>query len=447
MPKQMALFVFALFIAWLFMRDRKLRPMSSTALWIPLLWIFITGSRPFSLWFGADMNIASPEDYIEGSPFDRYVFLFLIAAAFMVLLRRRVNPVRLTAGSLWLALFFIYCLISVAWSDYPFVSFKRWIKDVGNVAMILVVLTEADPLGAVRAVFARCTYLAVPLSVLFIKYYPDIGRYYNRWTWEPSYCGVATEKNALGTIALVCGIFLVWDFVETRASGGLKGGKLDFAGRVVLVLMVAWLLMMSHSSTSTVCLLIGAGIVVAVRLRPFKRRLPRLGTYSLALCFFIFLLYISPDLLQMFTGAVGRNATFTGRTGIWADLLQEHTDPLVGTGYQSFWLGAGAERMWQKYYFHPNQAHNGYLETYLNEGLIGLGLLLAAIVSTGNRLKGEMMKDSGLAILCYSFFIVALISNMTEATFNRLGLIWIIFLLAAVTYPPRRKQLREGVPA
>jgi len=43
-----------------------------------------------------------------------------------------------------LVVFFLYCAASVFWSDFPIVAFKRWTKVLGNVVMVLVVLTEAD---------------------------------------------------------------------------------------------------------------------------------------------------------------------------------------------------------------------------------------------------------------------------------------------------------------
>jgi O-antigen ligase len=84
---------------------------------------------------------------------------------------------------------------------------------------------------------------------------------------------------------------------------------------------------------------------------------------------------------------VGRDTTLTGRTNLWAELLREPINPLLGTGYQSFWPGPRTEYFWAKYSFHPNQAHNGYLETYLNGGFLGVCLLVAMIVSAGSRVS------------------------------------------------------------
>src|SRR6267378_890472 len=206
MPQQVALLCCVLFILWLFVRDAKRRKVSF-ALWIPLAWAFIIGSKPISTWLGYGDTSGGADSYVEGSPFDRMVFLFLIAAGCFVLVKRGINWSRFFRNNRWLCIYFLYLGISALWSDYPFVSFKRWIKDLGNVVMVLVILSEMDPTEAVKAVFVRCAYILVPLSVIFIKYFPDVGRYYNRWTWTFSYGGVTTDKNMLGLTLVVSGIF------------------------------------------------------------------------------------------------------------------------------------------------------------------------------------------------------------------------------------------------
>jgi len=186
MPRQLALLCCILFIVWLFVRDRKLRPMTSAALWVSLAWILIVGSRPVSYWFSGSENLESPDGYLEGSSMDRNVFLLLLAAGLILLLRRKIDWAGFFSANRWFCAFFLYFLVSVVWSDYPFVGMKRWIKDAGNVVILLIILTEKDPVRAVRAVFHRFAYVVVPLSVVFIKYFGDIGRYYNPWTWEPT---------------------------------------------------------------------------------------------------------------------------------------------------------------------------------------------------------------------------------------------------------------------
>lgn len=445
MPPQIALYIYLLFILWLFTRDRKLRPMTSSALWIPLLWIIIIGSRPFSAWFGGGILVDSPDDYLDGSPVDRMFFLILIILGLMVVLKRRVNWRVVFSSNRWLFAFFLYCLISVIWSDYPFVGFKRWIKDVGNVLMVLVILSEKDPVQAIKAVFTRYTNLAIPLSVLFIKYFPNIGRYYNRWTWEPSYGGVTLEKNALGAITFICGMFLVWDLLQLHHAGNIRERKMDLLGRALLVIMVIWLMVMVNSSTSLVCLILGTGILIVIRSPLVRQQVRYLGTYILLLSVMMLLINFVPGVMEMLVEALGRDMTLTGRTDLWSDVLREPIDPLLGTGYQSFWLGTRAEHMWEKYYFHPNQAHNGYIETYLNGGLVGVFLLFAMIISGGSSLKKELLHGSEYWMLRFSFLIVVPFYNWTEAMFNKLSLVWVIMLIALLQYPRLQKSVFESI--
>src|SRR5436190_23821909 len=92
--------------------------------------------------------------------------------------------------------------------------------------------------------------------------------------------------------------------------------------------------------------------------------------------------------------------------------------------------------MWAKYSFHPNQANNGYLETYLNGGLVGLSLLAAMIVSGGSKLKKELLLGASYPIVRFAFLVSAVVYNWTEAAFNGLSLVWVVLLISALNYPP-----------
>lgn len=436
MPRQIALFIFVTFIVWLFFRDRKLRPMTSVALWIPLLWVIIIGTRPISLWFAdAGLQAKTLDDYLAGSPLDRNIFIGLIVAGLAVLIeRRRMLSDIFSENRLFLA-FFIFCGISCLWSDYAFVSFKRYIKDVGNVMMALIIITETKPEQALKAILARYTYLAVTLSVLFIKYIPEFGRYYSHWTYEVVYCGIATNKNGLGQVAFICGIFLLWNFITTWTKDNGAPDKLDLCMRGILLVMVIWLLYMAHSSTSIVCMLIGVFILFILRSSFAKKQFRNLGTWTLGLLFLFVIIFTIPGLFGSFVGILGRDATLTGRTDIWQALLAQPLNPLLGAGYQSFWQTPAAPRLGEKFYFILNQAHNGYLEVYIQTGLISLLLLIGVIITAGNNLKKGLLLGSDHAMLLFSFFINILINNWTEASINKISILWFILMIALLYCP------------
>jgi exopolysaccharide production protein ExoQ len=443
MPQKAALFISVLFIIWLFVRDQKLRPMTSWALWLPLLWIVIIGSKALSTWFGGGIELSPSEFYEEGSQLERIVFSLFIVAGAAVVWRRRLEWRSIFDWNPWFFAFFIYCGISIIWSDYPFVSFKRWTKELGDIFMLLIILTEEAPIQATRAVLARYAYFAIPLSVVLINFFPTLGIYYSPTGEEPGYCGVMMDKNALGLLTFISGLFFVWDLIYFRRSDGRSYDWMDLSGRIVLMSMVAWLIYMAHSSTALVCLVIGTGVLLLMKSTFFRRQVRYLGTYSLILGSLLLMFYTLPGILDTFVEMVGRDTTFTGRTDLWADLLSEHINPLLGTGYQSFWLGSRLDYIWQIYPWHPLQAHNGYLEVFLNGGLIGLCLLIGMILFAGRNLKKEVLLENSFAILLFAYFVAGVFYNWTEAKFSRIDLLWFIMGIAVLYCPPTYEYIPE----
>lgn len=404
--------------------------MTSWALWLPLLWLMIIEARSVSFWLGIEDELVSADSSLDGTPLDRNIFLALMIAGAVVLWKRKIDWSRIIRSNRWLFIFFLYFGLSVIWSDYPFVSFKRWTKDLGNVIMVLIILSESDRLQAIKAVFARYTYFAVITSVLLIIYFPDLGISYDRWTEEPAYLGITTNKNHLGMVLTICGLFLVWDLLETRFRDSLLKDKAGLMVRAMLFVMLAWLLMMAGSATALVCLTSGACILIFIRIPFVQRQFRYLGVYSLATILVAVSILVLTPTVETIVKLLGRDLSFTGRTEIWTDLLRENVNPILGTGYMSFWLGSAVDR-----YDNITQAHNGYLETYLNGGLIGLCLLTAVIIFTGSKMKKELLYGTGIGTLLICFLFIAVIYNLTEAMFNRLSVLWFVLLIAGLYYP------------
>ena len=117
----------------------------SKALWIPAVWLFLISSRPLSLWLGMSPNLKGVDAtaaYVEGSPIDRNLFMFLLLAALVVLIARSGKVEPLLRKNILILLYLSFCAVSIVWSDFPFVAFKRFIKALGDLAMVLIILTE-----------------------------------------------------------------------------------------------------------------------------------------------------------------------------------------------------------------------------------------------------------------------------------------------------------------
>src|SRR5205085_3431352 len=115
-----------------------------------------------------------------------------------------------------------------------------------------------------------------------------------------------------------------------------------------------------------------------------------------------------------------------------------------GVGFESFWLGERLRTMMGVYRWHGNQAHNGYLETYLTLGLIGLSILIGLILATFWKIRRDLFSNFELGRLELSFLAVVIVYNWTEASFKALHPIWFVFYIIAMDYP--RSQLRPAQP-
>ena len=275
---------------------------------------------------------------MEGSPVDGLIFFILIFAAFVALTRRRLNWLAVISENWPIFLFYAFLLVSVLWANSPFVSFKRWFKEFGNIAVLLVILTDPRPQQALRAVFVRCACLLLPLSLVFIRYFPSLGRFYSGHGGEGEMTGVTTQKNSLGVLLLVCGLVLFWDWLELRKEQRpSKAMRLETKIHFGLLLLALYLLHLSDSKTSMVCLLFGAVIIIATRL-PFFRKQPHLlGMGALAVVLTFWVLDETVGIKENVVAGLGRDMTYTGRTEVWRELLGLHTDPLLGVGFMSFW--------------------------------------------------------------------------------------------------------------
>jgi exopolysaccharide production protein ExoQ len=426
MPPELAAVLCVLFIGYLFRRDlssRQAEPIS----WVPFVWMFIAGSRFVSQWLYLSAPLDSVEVYSEGSPVDRAVFLLLIVCGSIVLYRRDINWHRLLAQNKWLLAYFIYCLCSVAWTDDPYVLTKRWVKDLGNPIIALILLTEPHPYKAVITTFRRLAFLFLPLSVLFIKYYPELGRGYTP-SGGVMYTGVGGQKNTLGLICLTVGISYGWYFLHRRQSIKARREYYELA----IIGQIAWLLYMANSRTSLVCLLTALGILAMSKIQFISARPTRILTLvvSCAVC------YVFADQLFGVSDQViillGRDSTLTNRTVVWETVASFQANPLLGTGFMSFWTGERMTAAWTAIGAEINQAHNGYLEQYLNLGYVGVTFIVGIALLALLNVRKHLQADYSAGILRLSVIVAALMYNYSEAAWYGVNNIWMLFLVCSI---------------
>ena len=400
----------------------------SQALWLPVLWLAITGSRFVSQW--VNLGAGAGENYTDGSPVDAAYFLLLIGVACAVLLLRGVRLGELISNNKWLFALVVYGLVSIAWSDFPNIAFKRWIKTLGHPLMALIILTDPQPMAALRSVFRRCAYFLLPVSVLFIKYLPEYGRGFDNWTGQGFNNGIGLTKNDLGYVTMVMGIFFVWNLLilERRADGTPPLKEILLCAFFIWI--DGWLMMMADSATSIATLGIAVITMLALGWRIVSKRF--FVTFFVVILLVGWALESAFDIYAQVVGLLGRKASLTDRTVVWADVLALQQQPWFGYGFESFWLGQRLDVLWAKWWWKPIQAHNGYIETYLNLGWVGLVLLGGLILSTLRSISRQLLTDFDFARLRLAFLFAILAFNYTEAAFKGVHFVWTIFFIIAI---------------
>jgi exopolysaccharide production protein ExoQ len=420
-------------IAGLFYLDRDDSVRTSKALWLPVVYMWVVGSRPLSVWLGISPG-AGTDVQLDGSPLDRIFFAALLIAAIAVLVHRGRRAVTFLKANWPILIFFLYCLASVLWSDYPGVALKRWIKAIGDVVMILIVLTDEQPVAALRRLFSRVGFILIPASLLFIKYYPSLGRGYDEWSGAPANFGVTLNKNALGVITFVLLLGAVWRLVALLRSDEMPSHRRrHLLAQGTLLALGIYVLKFADSDTSTVSFILGAALLLVTSLRLFRRNPTVVHVLVLALV-------LSVGSLVAFGGiasiahALGRNSHLTGRTDIWAAVIPLAPNPLVGAGFESFWLNPRVQqRLWELIPGLPlNEAHNGYIEVYLELGWIGVALVALLLLDGYRRALKAFRREPVIGGLLLAYVLSGMVYSVTEAGFRMLDPIWIFLLLAII---------------
>ena len=437
MPPLIATLVFAIGIAGLFYLDRHNSTHTSKALWLPVTWLLIAGSRSVSAWLGTGPRMEILGQLPESSLLDQLVAGTLVLSGVIVLIRRRRDVTGLLKASWPIVLYFSFCLVSLLWSDFPGWGFKRWVRGLGDLVMVLIVVTDAQPTAALRRLFSRPGFVLLPASILLIKYYPEVGRGFSAWGGDAIFnIGVTTNKNALGCLALVVALGTLWQVIELLRDKEQPNRTRRLLAQRTLLAFGIELLFTAHSATSGASFALGAGVMVATAL-PFFRVRPA-AVHALVLVILLASgLTILVGAKAEVVKAMGRNEDLTGRTEIW-EIVIPMVNPIGGAGFETFWLGPRVARVFAmvqggRGLSAANEAHNGYIEVYLNLGCLGVGFIALILGHGYRKAVSAFRRDSALGALLVSYVLTAATYNIGEAGFRMLSLSWFFLLLSVLS--------------
>ena len=313
---------------------------------------------------------------------------------------------------------------SVLWAFSPEKSFIRFVQQMMIVtSMVLPAMLAPRTADIMRGLFL-CFALASILNVFFV-----LGGFIDIVDCKATqfcYTGYFVGKNYLGEFAAI-GFLLSLHEILCRGWRWVLG--------IIGAAIAIYLVVMSNSKTAFGLAFISpllAGLVL------ITRRITGISLaiilLSIPLCYVV-LSTVSHYNLNLLSYKLYGDATFSGRTIIW-DFVQYEIDRrrLLGWGYQSFWLVPGSPVLgdapgWVK--MMPN-SHNGYYDTMLDMGYLGLAFLLVFIVVTLHAIGRVADRDPARAWLMLSLALYVILYNFLESLWMRGGEFqWLVFLILA----------------
>jgi len=368
---------------------------------------------------------------------------YALVLVFPVIRGTLADIVRLVASDTLLLGISGLAALSTLWSPLPTATFGAVVSLALTIAVAAYLAARFDARTLAALLFAAMV-MAAALSVLTAFIQPELGLH-DSPPHLGTLRGLYVHKNTLGqaaAIGAISGVFLVLDGLAHR-----RWGTVPAIFGLALVIAVLW---MADSRTSQMSVVVSLVVMSGFNL---LRRAPDrladgagvvLGTTTLSMTGLLVTGLIAP-----IPSLLGRSRTIFARLEIWSavfDVLDKQY--WLGLGFESFWVEGSPTRQtveatvgWAVSY-----AHNGYIETVLGIGLIGLFLFSAHLIKTCVASARLAQRTQGLATLV-PIMILALVVmvNLSESILLAPGLLlFVTYLVCSFWTDP--KHGRYGQP-
>jgi exopolysaccharide production protein ExoQ len=345
----------------------------------------------------------------------------VIFAISMLLLGWLAARLRMTIELLLITALLALALASAMWSGDPGLSIRRSAALAGTTIFGLTLALSYEP-SELSRLLCRFSALFIVFNLGFAVILP--GYSFDHQTEGLAFTGSFTNKNDLGHV-------LGLSIVILAVAGRKCINRLLWLGYIVVG---AGFLLATNSVGS-----IMAVIVALVTVHSIGRN--SVATYLLTFSVVAVVVVISWFDLTLVLGAFGRDTTLSDRTLIWPLLVEVGRQTwLLGAGYGTVWSAAVRDFLEAAFYAGSiRNAHNGYLETWLNLGVLGVALVLGLmLLSFSNLVKRQKSADGELfarvAIGILTYMAVANIVSARLVAYNDISwsLLITVFYLSGV---------------
>lgn len=390
---------------------------------LPLLYLADYGQMFFYANFGNDELAAGNGDMIAKSYSGiSSIVTIIMACMVLYLCSSRLRGITvLIKNNVLLSTLSGYIVMSTLWSQFP----KATIMGIANYMVVILFALYMAARWEIQD-FRNALYIfgwiMTSISIALALFFPQMGIDHREGVnaWQGAY----PHKN----IAAITSSYLF--------AVGLYQSRIGSVGvimRYLYLLMVVFFIFMTQSRTgwTIVILLVVLKFFIHFLAKfSIREKMAILSISSVSAIVSGAAIYEYGSSLMI---AVGKDPTMTGRTVLWAAVfaaIGKH--PLLGDGFRAFWRGMQGDSAQVRIASGWGAAHaqSGFLDVWLEIGLIGLLLGLAVLliyiwrcVVTINR------KDYSSGYWGLSVVLVMIVSNLDERSFIfPVCLEWFVFI-------------------
>jgi len=201
---------------------------------------------------------------------------------------------------------------------------------------------------------------------------------------ENSWAGIFAHKNILGYVMTIGALVFLHRLFFTRNRRWIA---------LILLLIILSLLFLSQGKTSWTALCIALSLfpIQGFVNQHYKTRIASYLIFVLLIGGAIVL--IASNLEEIVVHGLGKDLNFNGRIPIWQLMVEQGLKrPWLGYGFSGFWTSDAGDFVLGQSWAAASKglirfnAHNGYMDTFLQFGFVGLSLYVATIISSITRL-------------------------------------------------------------
>ncbi|MDD3653303.1 MAG: O-antigen ligase [Desulfotomaculaceae bacterium] len=297
--------------------------------------------------------------------------IYLVTVLLLFVRFRQVVSIAFKDKLLWLLVGL--ALVSVIWSDAPGLTLRRSVALLGT-TLFGIYLTSRYSMQELLKLLIWTLGLSAVLSLSFALLLPSLGIHHNIphfGAWR----GIYINKNVLGRLMALA--VLVW-LMYAHSNPERRMSRLVFLG------LSAEIMFLSTSKTALAVFFVLLFVFLIYLYRTGSRRniLPVLLIILVAGSSGFMLANNLNPAATIPLHHTGLDTTLSGRTQLWQlvwDMIQQR--PWFGYGYSAFWLNwtGPSGYIWNVIGWNPPDAHNFYLDMWLQLGLMGLVILALSI--------------------------------------------------------------------